>query len=150
MKKIMLALALVAGLSRVSLAQDTKQEHPHQKGDKTKLSLEDRAKRSANRAEKEFTLTADQKTKWEAATLERLKANAPLHEKMKGSTTPDERKKIHAEAKTNIDKFETTVKGFLTAEQKTKFDAKTAEIKKKREEHRKKNKEEPHDIDDQD
>jgi hypothetical protein len=149
MKKIMLALALVAGLNLVSTAQEVKKEH-HQKSDKTKMSLEDRAKRSANRAEKEFALTADQKTKWEAATLERLKANAPLHEKMKGSTTPDERKKLHAEAKTNIDKFETTVKGFLTADQKAKFDAKKDEMKKKREEHRKKHNEEPHEIDDQD
>jgi len=149
MKKIILALALVAGFTTAAVAQDTKKDHPKEKGGKN-LSPEDRAKRSANRAEKEFSLTADQKTKWEAATLERIKANAPLHEKMKGSTTPEERKKLHAEAKVNIDKFENTVKGFLTADQKTKFDAKKEEIKKKRKEHHKDGNEPPHEIDDQD
>ncbi|MGZ3919133.1 MAG: hypothetical protein ACXVNM_08085 [Bacteroidia bacterium] len=149
MKKIILALTLVAGLTTVSIAQDTKQGPSKEKGGKN-LSPEDRAKKSANRAEKEFSLTADQKTKWEAATLERIKANAPLREKMKGSTTPEERKKLHADAKVNIDKFENTVKGFLTAEQKTKFDAKTEEMKKKRMEHQKDGKEPPHEIDDQD
>lgn len=148
MKKIMLVLALVAGFTSASVAQEEKKEQP--KGGKTSMSLEDRAKRSANRAEKELSLTADQKSKWETATLERLKANAPLREKMKGSTTPDERKKIHAEAKANIEKFQTTVRGFLNADQKAKFDAKCEELKKKHEEHRKKHNEEPHDIDDQD
>lgn len=148
MKKIMLALAFAAGLSSVTMAQNTK--HQHEKGDKAQMSPEDRAKKSANRAEKEFGLSADQKTKWEAATLERIKANAPLRDKMKGPTTPDERKKIHGDVKANNEKFETTVKGFLTADQKTKFDAKTAEIKKKHEERRKQNKDEPHEIDEQD
>ena len=45
-----------------------------------------------------------------------------IREKLKGSTTPEERKKLHSEAKANNDKFNTTVSGFLTADQKTKFD----------------------------
>ncbi|MBA3663862.1 MAG: hypothetical protein H0W61_06600 [Bacteroidetes bacterium] len=150
MKKIILALTLVAGLCTVCDAQESKTGAPQEKGDKKNLTPEDRAKRGTDRAAKEFGLTADQKTKWEAATLERIKANSPLHEKMKGSTTPEERKALHVQAKTNNEKFDSTVKGFLTAEQKTKYDAKIEELKKKRKEQHKDGKDEPHEIDEHD
>lgn len=117
MKKVILALAIVAGLTGTSHAQEPVKKGKTEKADKTKLTPEERAKKSTNRAEKELGLNADQKAKWEAATLERINANQPLREKMKGSTTPDERKTLHSQAKANMEKFDANVNGFLTAEQ---------------------------------
>lgn len=152
MKKIILTLALIAGATAAVEAQnapatnETKQEST-----KKKPSPEERAKKGAAKAEKELGLNADQKAKWEAAALERMKANGPLHEKLKGSTTPEERKAIHAQAKANRDKFEATVNGFLTPEQKTKFDQ-LKETKKKEMKAKHKNGKSPemHAIEDED
>lgn len=131
MKKIILAFAVVASLSGTAYAQEpVKKGSPREKGEKANMTPEERAKKSAGRAEKELTLTADQKAKWESAALERIKANQPLREKMKGSTTPEERKTIHSQAKGNMDKFDQTVKGFLTAEQNTKWEQMKAKHKK--------------------
>jgi len=132
MKKIILSIALVTGLTMAGYAQDTKSAAGTTKGDKKKNGTpEERAKASANHAEKKLGLTADQKSKWEAATLTRINANAPHREKWKGSTTPDERKTLHSQMKANIDKFDADVNGFLTADQKTKFTQIKEERKKK-------------------
>jgi Spy/CpxP family protein refolding chaperone len=123
MKKLIVTLTLVIGLTLVSQAQSTNPLTGANKGVKNKNhSPEEKAKHMADRAAKELSLTPDQKTKWEAAELERIKANVPLQEKMKGSTTPEERKSLHSQAQANKDKFETTVNGFLTPEQKAQFD----------------------------
>lgn len=152
MKKVILTLALITSTVAVVEAQnnptttETKVE-----GRKKQLSPEDRAKKGAAKAEKELGLNADQKAKWEAAALERMKANQPLHEKLKGSTTPEERKTIHAQAKANRDKFETTVNGFLTPEQKTKFEQlKETKKKEMKAKHKDGKNAEMHGIDDED
>jgi periplasmic protein CpxP/Spy len=123
MKKIVLAICLVSSFM-IQLAAQT----PNPSGVKTEkhhkkqLTSEERAKRNADRAEKELSLSSDQKSKWEVAALNRSKANAPLQEKMKGCTTPEERKDIHKQMKMNKNDFHTTVTSMLTAEQKAKFE----------------------------
>ena len=122
MKKLILSLALVTGLTMAFNAQSTGR-HGGTKGDRMKNATpQEKAKHDADKAEKELTLTADQKIKWEGAALERINANAPMHEKMKGTTTPEERKTLHAQTKVNGDKFDAEVSAFLTADQKTKFE----------------------------
>ncbi|MBK6522692.1 MAG: hypothetical protein IPG08_10330 [Sphingobacteriaceae bacterium] len=49
--------------------------------------------------------------------------NQPLHEKLKGSTTPEERQTIHKEIKANNQAFETSVNFFLTSDQKQNLQA---------------------------
>jgi hypothetical protein len=125
MKKTMLSLILVTGIAISVNAQSavskTSSENTHVKRIQNKTP-EERAKREADKAEKDLSLTAEQKTKWQNATLERMKANEPLREKMQGSTTPDERKSLHQQMKTNTDAFDATVSGFLNPEQKTKWE----------------------------
>ena len=130
MKKIILSLALVTGLTTLSNAQDAATATPSKKQQKKDQTPEERAKSGANWAEKKLALTATQKSDWEIAVLKRNMANQPLHEKLKGSTTPEERNDLHTQIRANRDAFETTVNGFLTPEQKTKF----AEIKKQNQE----------------
>ena len=133
MKKIILSLALVTGLTTLSNAQDAATATPSKKQQNKNLTPEERAKKAANWAEKKLGLNAQQKSDWETATLKRNMANQPFHEKLKGSTTPEERNELHTQIRANRDAFETTVNGFLTPEQKTKFD----QIKKQnQEEHR--------------
>jgi hypothetical protein len=143
MKKIILSLLLVIGMTGVICAREAAGQKT--RTEKSKMTPEERAKKGAAHAEKELGLNADQKAKWEAAALERIKANAPIHEKMKGSTTPEERKTLHAQGKANIDKFDATVTAFLTAEQKAKW---TAMKEKRKAAH--KNKKDKHDLDDED
>jgi hypothetical protein len=129
MKKLMLSLALVTGLALASNAQDS----PTTKTgtEKKQHTPAEHAKHGAKWATKNLGLTADQETKWEAAALERINANAPLREKLKGSTTPDERKAIHKDMKVNMEKFDANVTTFLTADQKTKWEKIKADKKAK-------------------
>ncbi len=121
MKKLILSVAFVTGLTMALNAQNPAPQG--KKGERMKnATATEKAKHDANRAEKELTLTADQKTKWESASLERINANTPLHEKMKGSTTPEERKTLRAQTKVNADKFDAEVNAFLNGDQKTKFE----------------------------
>lgn len=89
---------------------------------KNARSLQEKAKFYSERLGKELGLSDEQKTKWEAAALERMQANEPIKEKLKGSTTPEERRKLHTQAKANHDKFDATVATFLTAEQKAAYE----------------------------
>lgn len=122
MKKIILSIALVAGLTTLSNAQDAPMAKAEKKQQKKDQTPEERAKSGANWAEKKLGLNATQKSDWEVAALKRIMANQPLRDKLKGSTTPEERKGLHEQVKANNDNFETTVGGFLTPEQKTKFE----------------------------
>ena len=79
MKKIILSLALVTGLTNISVAQDATMEVPTKKQQKKEQTPEERAKSGANWAEKKLTLTAQQKSDWEIAALKRNMANKPLH-----------------------------------------------------------------------
>ena len=123
MKKIVLAICLISSLT-IKLAAQTPSPSgvKTEKQDRKQLSPEERAKKDAERAEKKLALTNEQKTKWELAALERAKANSPLKEKMKGCTTPDERKAIHKQMRLNKNNFNTTVSAMLTLDQKTKFE----------------------------
>lgn len=131
MKKALISLALLV----MTGAAVSAQENTTVVKDKQKMknaSPEEKAKNGANHAEKKLALTADQKAKWEAAALTRIQANEPHRTKLKGSTTPEERKQIHASVKENNKKFDDTVNGFLTAEQKTKFEAMKKEHREKK------------------
>lgn len=131
MKKLILSLAVFTLTAGTVLAQDAEKSGKGQgKGQSMKNSTpEERAKQRANAAEKKLGLTADQKVKFEAAVLERINANMPLREKLKGSTTPEERKATREQIKANHDKFETTVDAFLTPEQKSKWETAKKERK---------------------
>ncbi|MBX3163893.1 MAG: hypothetical protein KF900_05390 [Bacteroidetes bacterium] len=133
MKRLILTTVLVSGLGLMSKAQekphtvkaDTKHEH-------IQLSPQERAAKSAERAEKDLGLTTEQKAKWQAASLERINANEPLKVQMRASATPEERQALRKQMRGNGETFETTVNGFLTAEQKTKRD----EVKQSRHHHK--------------
>lgn len=140
MKKLILSLILASGMACSLQAQNHQNAHSKQSHQREKLSPDERARREADKAEKQLGLSAEQKAKWEAAVLGRVAANMPLKEKLSGSTTPEERQEIRRQLKDNRDKFETSVDAFLNADQKTKF----AELKKEHREahknHMRKNK----------
>ena len=77
-------------------------------------------------------MNAEQKTKWENAARERAVANSGIKEKMKGSTTPEERKQLHGQLKVNNQKFDESVNGFLNADQKAKYDQRKNDRMEKR------------------
>ncbi len=136
MKKVIVLLAACLGLNTAINAQEM-QKMPakgNQMGlKKQDLTPEQRASKGATWAEKALGLNADQKSKWQAAALTRIQANGPLRDKLKATTDKTEKQKIRQDIKANLTSFDTTVGGFLTAEQKTKWD----EIKKqKREAHK--------------
>lgn len=131
MKKTVLAICLVSALSVNLAAQDqVLTKSTSEKREVKNLSPEERAKKSADRAVEKLSLNSEQKTKWEVAALEKEKANAPLREKMKGTTTPEERKEIHSQMRSNKEKFNTTVVSILTPEQKIKHEQMKQERKK--------------------
>jgi hypothetical protein len=123
MKKTMLVLAVFTGLSTAVLAQEPAKVKG--KGGRAEMrkdmTPEERAKKGANHAEKKLGLTEQQKADWEIAALKRNMVNQPLHEKLKGSTTPEERKELHKQIRENNQNFENTVNALLTEEQKSKF-----------------------------
>lgn len=134
MKKIILSLALVTGLTGLVNAQNNNDAKKHVRQEKMQNKTPDeRAQMEANKAEKELGLNAEQKIKWQNAALERISENAPLREKMKGSTTPEEREKLRSQMKIGKDKFDTNINSFLTTDQKTKWD----NAQKDRKNHRK-------------
>jgi len=138
MKKTIMTFALIAGFNAAVLAQDVTATPGTAQATKKNLTPEERAKKGANHAEKKLGLTAQQKADWEVAALKRALVNQPLHEKLKGSTTPEERQAIHKEMKANNEAFETSVNFFLTADQKTKFAAMKADrVKAKKKEMKK-------------
>lgn len=142
MKKIILALALIGGTSTAILAQEV--QGTTATVAKKELTPEERAKKGAAHAEKKLGLSAQQKADWEVAALKRAMVNQPLHEQLKGATTPEQRKDIHKQIKANNDAFETSVNFFLTADQKTKFTAMKQERMQAKKKEMKKNFNEAH------
>lgn len=120
MKQLIVMMALASGLSFTAAAQNDELRDAR-KEQKQNMSPDERAAKDAAWAESKLGLNADQKSKWQQASIERINANAPLREKMRGSTTPEEREQLRKEMKANGDKFDATVTAFLTAEQKTKY-----------------------------
>ncbi len=144
MKKIIILMAALVGLNAAAVAQEVTTEKGTAKQARKDLTPEERAKKGADHAEKKLGLNAQQKADWEIAALKRIMVNQPLHEKLKGSTTPEERKDLHKKIKTNNDTFESTVNGFLTAEQKTKFNQLKEERRNAKKKQMKKNFDESH------
>ncbi|WP_317897924.1 hypothetical protein [Aurantibacillus circumpalustris] len=139
MKKSILAICLVASMT-IKLEAQTLNADPaktSERVERKQLSPEERAKKDAERAEKKLALTGDQKTKWEQASLNRVKANEPLREKMKGCTTPDERKEIHTQMRLNKTSFNTTVTAMLTPDQKAKWGQEKKNHQERRKNHMK-------------
>jgi hypothetical protein len=129
-----IALALAGNLSaqEYNVAAPTAAEQ-RQEVSKKDLSPDERASREAEQMTRKLALNAEQKEQWRSAALERLHANAPVKEKMRGSTTPEERHALRARMRENNEAFDKKVQEFLTAEQKTKLEAQRTE----RREHKK-------------
>ncbi len=120
--KILFATLLTGFLATVAFAQKPDVATPASKtGQKTQMKPEDKALKESNKAEKELALNAEQKAKWQAAALTRINANQPLIEKMQGSTTPEERKQLKSQIRTNGQTFDQTVSAMLTTEQQSKW-----------------------------
>lgn len=135
MKKLML-LAVLSALSTPQLQAQEPASPPlaaETKSERPKKTPEERARKDADWAEKKLDLNADQKTKWQAASLQRIQANTPLREKMRSSADKAEKQKLGTQLRDNGKKFEEAVNGFLTPDQKTKWD----QAKKEKKEHRK-------------
>lgn len=130
MKKIILSIALVTSLTSLSVAQDVNTATTTKKQTKKDMTPDERSKASANWAEKKLGLNSQQKTDWQVAVLNRITVNKPLREKLNGSTTPEQRKEVHKQIKTNNEDFYNKVNAFLSPEQKTKFE----QIKKEKQE----------------
>jgi Spy/CpxP family protein refolding chaperone len=133
MKHAMLTLGFVAALATGLQAQSQEaMPSPASQQQATKqLSPSERAKKDAERAGKQLSLSEDQKAKWEAASLERINANTPIKQKLESCTTPEERKTYRSQLRANQEKYHTTVTALLTPEQKAKYD----QMKKERHDH---------------
>ena len=129
---IALAMAGTISAQEYNVTAPTAVEYK-QEVSKQDLSPDERASREAEHMAQKLALNAEQKEQWRAAALERLLANAPLKEKMRGSTTPEERHALRAKVRENQMEFDRKVQESLTAEQKTKLEAHRAE----RREHKK-------------
>jgi hypothetical protein len=137
MKKIAM---MIVSLATATMMQA---QNPHGRKDMADQDPASRAKHEAEKAAKTLTLTADQQASWENAARDRITQNAPIADKLKGSTTPTERKELRKQMDANFKQFETMVTGMLTPDQKKKFDATKEERKEKmeeRHEHHHKNK----------
>lgn len=130
MKKSIVVALILTTLGLSGIAQEKQALTPKKSSSLEKeISVDQRVKNQSDRAEKELGLNSEQKLKWEAALRERITANKPIKEKLRGATTPEERKQLNAEAKSNMKKFDDTVGLILTPEQKAKYEAKKKEKK---------------------
>ncbi len=120
MKNLILSFAMVTGFTIASTAQNVKSAN--QTKNVKNLSPTEKVDKQTDRAKKSLGLNDDQVISWKSALLNRNSLNQPLQEKLKGSTTPEERKVIHQQIKTNNDTFELSIFSVLTAEQKLKYD----------------------------
>jgi hypothetical protein len=120
MKNLIISLAMVTGFTIASSAQTetsaVKTKHQNN------LSPNEKADKQTDKMTEKLGLNPSQSASWEAASNTRNSLNKPLHDKLKGATTPEERKSLRQQMKTNNDNFETTINSFLTAEQKIKYE----------------------------
>ncbi len=117
MKKLM--LTIVAAVFAVgSFAQDAP---------KTPKTPEEVANKRADKLKTELALTDDQRAKVYAAELDRITKVRAIRAKY-----PTDKKAARKEIKPVNDAFQTTLKGILTAEQITKWEALKAKAKEKR------------------
>lgn len=127
---ILLALSLSVACFAQSPAASPKSKTNPNSQNKQKLSPEEKAVHEANKAEKRLMLSAEQKSKWQAAALSRIQANEPLIAQLQGSTTPGERKILRDRIKSNGLSFDQTITGMLTSEQNGMWTNWKAEKKK--------------------
>ena len=120
MKNLIISLAMVTGFTIASSAQTetsaVKTKHQNN------LSPSEKADKQTDKMTEKLELNPSQSASWETASNTRNSLNKPLHDKLKGATTPEERKSLRQQMKTNNDNFETTINSFLTAEQKIKYE----------------------------
>lgn len=124
MKKTILlsALLISAGLMQ---AQTRSEKAAGEKtgNERVARTPDEKVALQVQRAEKDLALTATQKAEWERISLERILANEPLKEKLKGSTTPEERKEIRQQMRSNQERFHNSAQKILTPEQKEKYES---------------------------
>lgn len=125
MKTIVCALSIFLILGSVDSFSAQEAKSPAAKGQKNdmkQMSPEEQAKKEAGHMEKQLGLNQEQKAKWTEAAVKRITANRPLKEKLQGSTTPEERKKLHEVARSNKESFDATVGSLLNPEQMAKYE----------------------------
>jgi Spy/CpxP family protein refolding chaperone len=110
MKKYILTIGLFVAIVANTFAQKGQQKTP-----------EERAQKSTEMMEKNLSLTADQKTKIYAASLERMKAMEVLRTAAGEGNKPDQE-----QMKAISQKFNKVVKETLTAEQNAKMEEERA------------------------
>lgn len=120
MKKQLIIMALLSVMS-VGLAQE-KNEKVNEKPKREMLTPDEAAKREADKMAKELSLDEAQRKAWQNAVVERINANKPIREKMKGSTTPEERKALRTEMRENHKKFREKTEALLNPEQKKTYE----------------------------
>lgn len=132
MKKVIVAFALLFGLSAAAVAQGQgkgkgqakSQGQGQGQGQKTP---EERAKAISEKWQKELGLTDEQKQKFYDAKLGQLQKRKDILAKNNG-----DKKAAQAELKSNKEAFVSTVKSILSPEQYTKWEQKRKEMADKR------------------
>jgi hypothetical protein len=89
------------------------------------------AQRSADKAEKRYALTPEQKNRWQVAAMQRNMERQQIRMQLRGETTPEQRKELRTQAKAQNDQFDTMVKDFLKPEQLAKYEKDKQEREKK-------------------
>ena len=131
MKNLILCLAMTTGFAIASSAQCDIDASKSKK--QSNLSPTEKADKQSEKMSKTLGLNETQTMNWETALKTRNSLNLPLITKLKGPTTLEERKELHRQMKVNNNNFDNTVSGFLTADQKTKY-----EVLKKEKQHQRK------------
>ena len=117
----MLALVMVAMTGGIAAQQQERGKG--RQAQEQKADPDTRVKKETERMATELGLDASQKTLWENAARERILANEPLRQKMRGSTTPEERRDLRRQMHTNQKTFYGKVSAGLTDEQRKRFEA---------------------------
>ena len=140
MKKLLLTSAFLSTFILISQAQnDVKTDSPALNGNETATKKnkkdptpEQAAQRQSTRVADELGLSAEQKQKFYDYSLTRINAIRPLKQQLDAAADGD-KKKIHKQIKSQRETFDKNVKGMLSPEQVTKWDAQKAKNKANKE-----------------
>ncbi|AIZ63457.1 hypothetical protein PK28_06700 [Hymenobacter sp. DG25B] len=130
MKKMLVLVAMAALFTTAASAQTTTTPAAQHQGmhhgqgmgmgmGHEKMPPEQRAEKMSQRLTQQLSLSADQTTKVQAILLAQGQEMDAIHTKYAAST---DRKAAMPEMKASREKYETQLKGVLTAEQYTKYD----------------------------
>lgn len=135
MKRVIMLIVAFTGLTFMAGAQTTNNTQPATTGTATKKSItpEEQAENQTKHAAKQLSLTEEQKKQYYGFALERINTVHASREKIRATEDKEEKKKLHGESSAALTKFDNNVKGILTPEQLTKWEA----IKAKKIERRK-------------